>query len=67
MQYDLKTKEAYIEVEIGEQEFERREIELGLSDGINAEILSGITKEDKIKIWNETKAKKNLGVSVEVH
>ena len=67
LQYDLKTKEAYIEVEIGEQEFERREIELGLSDGINAEILSGITKEDKIKIWNETKAKKNLGVSVEVH
>ena len=67
LQYDLKTKEAYIEVEIGEQEFERREIELGLSDGINAEILSGITKEDKIKIWNETKAKKKLGVSVEVH
>ena len=28
---------------IGSQEFERREITLGLSDGINAEIISGLT------------------------
>ena len=67
LQYDLKTKEAYIEVEIGEQEFERREIELGLSDGINAEILSGVTKDDKIKIWNETEPEKKTGVSIELH
>ena len=67
LQYDLKTKEPYIEVEIGEQEFERREITLGLSDGINAEIISGVTKEDKIKIWNETEPEKKSGVSIEVH
>mgnify|MGYP003976743341 FL=1 len=67
LQYDLKTKEAYIEVEIGEQEFEKREIELGLSDGVNAEVLSGVTKEDKIKIWNETEPEKKSGVSVELH
>ncbi len=67
LQYDLKTKEPYIEVEIGEQEFEKREIELGLSDGINAEIISGVTKEDKIKIWNETEPEKKSGVSIEVH
>ena len=67
LQYDLKTKEPYIEVEIGEQEFERRELTLGLSDGINAEIISGVTKEDKIKIWNETEPKKKSGVSIEVH
>lgn len=67
LQYDLKTKEAYIEVEVGEQEFEKREITLGLSDGINAEILSGVTKEDKIKIWNETEPEKKSGVSIELH
>jgi HlyD family secretion protein len=67
LQYDLKTKEPYIEIEIGEQEFEKREIELGLSDGINAEILSGVTKEDKIKIWNKTEPEKRGGVSIEVH
>ena len=67
LQYDLKTKEPYIEVEIGEQEFERREITLGLSDGLNAEIISGATKEDKIKVWNETEPEKKGGVSIEVN
>lgn len=43
---------AYIEVEIGEQEFERREIKLGLSDGIKVEVLEGVGEEDKIKEWN---------------
>ena len=48
-------------------EFEKKEIELGLSDGINAEILSGVTMEDKIKVWNETEPEKKSGVSIEVH
>ena len=61
LQYDLKTKEPYVEVEIGEQEFEKRDIELGLSDGVNAEVLSGVTKEDKIKIWNKTEPEKRGG------
>ena len=34
--------------------FERKELELGISDGINVEIISGITKDDNIKIWNKT-------------
>jgi len=43
---------AFVEIEIGEQEFEKREIKLGLSDGIKVEILEGISEEDKIKEWN---------------
>ena len=43
---------AYIEVMIGEQEFEKREIKLGLSDGIKVEVLEGVGKDDKIKEWN---------------
>ena len=39
----------YVEVEIGEQEFTKQEIETGLSDGINVEILSGINSDQKIK------------------
>jgi HlyD family secretion protein len=46
--YD-KEQQPYVEVEVGEQQFERRDLELGLSDGINVEILSGITLDDKIK------------------
>lgn len=40
---------ASVEVEVSEQTFEKREIKLGLSDGIYVEILSGISEEDKIK------------------
>ncbi|MFT7559175.1 MAG: HlyD family secretion protein [Flavobacteriales bacterium] len=40
---------SYIEVEISDQEFERREVTTGLSDGINIEILSGVDKNTKFK------------------
>ncbi|MDX9905524.1 MAG: efflux RND transporter periplasmic adaptor subunit [Bacteroidales bacterium] len=40
---------AYVEVETTPQMFEKRYIKTGLSDGINIEIKSGLTPEDKIK------------------
>ncbi|WP_339610030.1 efflux RND transporter periplasmic adaptor subunit [uncultured Planktosalinus sp.] len=52
IQYDSKTQKAFVEVETTPQNFERREVELGLSDGMFVEIKNGITIEDKIKIWN---------------
>ena len=39
----------FVEVETSPQAFERREIALGLSDGITAEVLSGVTATDRIK------------------
>ncbi len=39
----------FVEIETAPQQFEKRFIELGLSDGINAEIVSGLTEKDKIK------------------
>ena len=41
---------AFVEIETTPQIFEKRIIELGLSDGINIEVVSGITEEEKIKI-----------------
>jgi HlyD family secretion protein len=41
---------AFVEIEITPQVFEKRTIELGLSDGINIEVVSGISKEDNIKV-----------------
>ncbi len=35
-----------------------RDIKTGISDGINVEVLSGITLEDKIKVWNKTEEEK---------
>ena len=54
LQFDEETQEPYVEIEIGDQEYERKDLEIGISDGINVEILSGITEEDKIKVWNKT-------------
>ncbi len=39
----------YVEVETEPQIFEKRYIETGLSDGINIEVISGLSMEDKIK------------------
>ncbi|RXP44829.1 efflux RND transporter periplasmic adaptor subunit [Lutibacter sp. HS1-25] len=57
LQFDKKTETPYVEVETGDQVFEKRDVELGISDGINVEIISGVTIEDKIKIWNKTSKK----------
>ena len=54
IQYDNKSKKPFVEVEIGDQKFERREIEIGVSDGVYAEILNGVTEKDNIKVWNKT-------------
>lgn len=40
---------AYVEVEIAPQEFEKKYIETGLSDGIYIEVKSGLALEDKVK------------------
>lgn len=52
VQFDDETKKPFVELEKGDQEFERQDIELGVSDGIFVEVISGISSEDKIKVWN---------------
>jgi HlyD family secretion protein len=39
----------FVQVEAAPQKFERREIQTGLSDGIQIEVVSGLTAEDKVK------------------
>ena len=41
---------AFVEVEASSQKFEKRFIKTGLSDGINIQVLSGLTINDKIKV-----------------
>ncbi len=41
---------AWVEIETAPETFEKRIIKTGLSDGINVEVLSGLTKNDKIKV-----------------
>jgi len=55
VQFDEETKKPYVEVEVGDQKFDRQNIKLGISDGINVEVKDGLSKDDKIKVWNKTK------------
>ena len=48
VQYD--SGKPFVEVETLPQTFVRKDIKLGLSDGIKVEILSGVTKTDMIKV-----------------
>jgi len=59
VQYDRKTEKPYIEIEKAPQEFERVDVKLGLSDGVNVEIISGITESEKIKVWNKASKEDN--------
>lgn len=53
VQYDRKTEKPFIEIQKSDQKFERVNLKLGLSDGVNVEVLSGVDKSDKIKVWNK--------------
>jgi HlyD family secretion protein len=61
VQYDTKTQKPYVEVETSDQNFERRDVQLGISDGIYVEIKSGITKDDNIKVWNQLQGMPKYG------
>jgi HlyD family secretion protein len=54
LQFDKETDKPYVELSVGEQKFERKDIEIGISDGVNVEIISGLTESDNVKIWNKT-------------
>ncbi|MBJ2173700.1 efflux RND transporter periplasmic adaptor subunit [Aureibaculum sp. A20] len=52
VQFDKDTKAPFVEVKNGNS-FERKDVTLGVSDGIQVEIKSGISKDDEIKVWNQ--------------
>ena len=45
-----KDDKPFVEVETSPQTFVKKDVKLGLSDGIKVEILEGVTKADKIKL-----------------
>jgi HlyD family secretion protein len=45
----FENEKTFVEIEKYSQVFEKKEVKLGLSDGINIQVISGISKTDKIK------------------
>ncbi|MDP5105435.1 MAG: efflux RND transporter periplasmic adaptor subunit [Polaribacter sp.] len=54
LQFDRKTEKPFVEIKNKEGKFDKKDVKLGTSDGVNVEILEGVTKDDEIKIWNKT-------------
>jgi HlyD family secretion protein len=48
LQFD-EQKKPFVEVEVGDQKFEKRPVEVGLSDGVKIEILKGLDEKAAIK------------------
>jgi len=45
----FEADKTFVEIEVSDQEFEKRFIKTGLSDGINIQVLEGLSINDKIK------------------
>lgn len=45
----IEDDKTYVEIETGEQQFEKREVKTGLSDGINIEIIQGLSENTILK------------------
>ena len=54
IQYEKKDGKdvPFVEVKQPDGKFAKRTVKLGASDGINVQVLSGITKDSEIKVWN---------------
>lgn len=57
LRFDKKTEEPYVEVKQEDDTFKKVTVKLGTSDGVNVEVLEGVTIEDEIKIWNKASKK----------
>ncbi len=53
LQFNRITEAPFVEIQLEDGKFEKKDVELGISDGINIEILEGVEEGDKIKVWNK--------------
>ena len=51
IQYDRD--QPFVDVLVGENIYERRDLKVGLSDGLVTEVLEGVEETDALKIWNQ--------------
>lgn len=53
LQFNRITEKPFVEIQKEDGSYEKIDVELGISDGINVEILEGVAEGDKIKVWNK--------------
>ena len=52
LQFNRITDKPFVEIQQEDGAYKKSNVKIGISDGINVEILDGVTKNDKIKVWN---------------
>ena len=59
LQFNRITEKPYVELLKENGRFQTKNVEIGISDGINVEIIDGIEEGDKIKVWNKASEENN--------
>tara|TARA_B100000767_G_scaffold257237_1_gene264957 strand:+ start:317 stop:1447 length:1131 start_codon:yes stop_codon:yes gene_type:complete len=59
LQFNRITEKPFVELLKENGRFQTKNVEIGISDGINVEIIEGIKKGDEIKIWNKASEENN--------
>ncbi len=52
LQFNRITDKPFVEIQNKNGSFITKEVEVGISDGINVEIIKGVKENDNIKVWN---------------
>ena len=53
LQFNRITEKPFVEILNNSGEFRTKNVEIGISDGINVEITEGVKLTDQIKVWNK--------------
>jgi len=59
LQFNRITEKPFVEILNDNETFRKKNVEIGISDGINVEITDGIKETDKIKVWNKASEENN--------
>ena len=51
--------EPFVEILNDNGTFRKKNVDIGISDGINVEIIEGVDEEDQIKVWNKASEENN--------
>ncbi len=53
IQFNRITEKPFVEIQSAEGTYKKVNVTLGISDGINIEVLEGVKEGDNIKVWNK--------------
>ena len=53
IQFNRFTEKPFVEIMQEDGSFVKKNISIGISDGISVEVLEGVGEDDKIKVWNK--------------